>query len=347
MDLELIEWLSRHAFPEESKYQDMAYAEQAYRMFAEDVRRGPNTRASIFATRHTPATLLLMDILEESGLGTLVGKVNMDRNSSGSLQEKSAEDSLADTEEWLHQALVVKRYANTKPILTPRFIPSCSDELMTGLKGIQERYGLPVQSHLSENQSEVEWVRELCPDAGNYAEAYDSFSLFGGDARTIMAHCVWLEEDELELMRERQVFVAHCPQSNMNLASGIAPVRRLLDKGIPAGLGSDVAGGCHTSVFRAISDAIQVSKLYWRLVDQACKPLTMEEAFYLGTMGGGAFFGMVGTFLPGYEFDALVIDDGGNRSVEPLGLPDRLARIVYQPDRCNLIKKFVRGKTIL
>ena len=346
MDLELIDWLNQHAFAEEEKYRDFAYAEKAYGLFAEDIRRGPNTRACIFATCHTPTTLLLMDLLEHSGLVSYVGRVNMDRNSSPGLQEESAEAAVRETEEWIRLVLA-KGYANTRPILTPRFIPSCSDELMRGLRTLSERYALPLQSHLSENLAEVEWVGELCPSAAGYAGAYHDFGLFGGDCPTVMAHCVWLGDQEMDLMRNQSVFAAHCPQSNMNLSSGIAPMRKLLDRGIAAGLGSDVAGGCHSSIFRAMTDAIQVSKLYWRLVDSNCIPLRMEEAFYLGTMGGGAFFGKTGTFLPGYEFDALVIDDSQNRSASPPDKSGRLSRLMYQPENARLIRKYVRGKDIL
>ena len=102
-------------------------------------------------------------------------------------------------------------------------------------------------------------------------------------------------------MKERGVYVAHCAQSNANLASGIAPVRRYMDLGLKVGLGSDVAGGVHTSIFRAMSDAIMASKLRWRLTDDSLKPLTVEEAFYLGTVGGGAFFGKVGSLEKGYD----------------------------------------------
>ena len=98
-------------------------------------------------------------------------------------------------------------------------------------------------------------------------------------------------------MKKRGVFVAHCPQSNTNLSSGIAPVRRYLEEDLHIGLGTDIAGGHSLSMLRAIADAIQVSKLRWRLVDDFLKPLSLEEAFYMATMGGGAFFGKVGTFF--------------------------------------------------
>ena len=307
MDLELLDWLNTHTFPEEAKYNDLAYAQKAYGMFTAAMVAGATTRASIFATMHVPATLLLMDMLEDSGLVTLVGKVNMDRNSIERLTEKDAAISLEDTRKWL--AETEQKYSRTRPILTPRFIPSCSDALMEGISRLQKETGLPVQSHLSENPSEVEWVKELCPQAQSYADAYARFGLFGGAVPTIMAHCVYPHGNELELLRDNQVMVAHCPNSNTNLSSGIAPVRLYLEQGIRTGLGTDIAGGFSASIFRTMSDAIQVSKLYWRLVDDSKQPLTAQEAFYMGTKGGGQFFGKVGSFEKGYEFDAVVLDD--------------------------------------
>ncbi|MFR9190595.1 MAG: amidohydrolase family protein, partial [Anaerotruncus massiliensis (ex Togo et al. 2019)] len=151
------------------------------------------------------------------------------------------------------------------------------------------------------------------PWSGCYGGAYDRFGLFGGDAPTIMAHCVHSTGEEIDLMQARGVFIAHCAQSNTNLASGVAPVRAYLDRGMKVGLGTDIAGGFSLSVFRAMADAVQASKLRWRLLDDSLRPLTVPEAFYLGTKGGGEFFGKVGSFEEGYEFDAVVLDDSGFR----------------------------------
>lgn len=161
-----------------------------------------------------------------------------------------------------------------------------------------------------------------------------------------MAHCVWSSEEEILRMKERGVYVAHCAQSNANLASGIAPVRRYMDLGLKVGLGSDVAGGVHTSIFRAMSDAIMASKLRWRLTDDSLKPLTVEEAFYLGTVGGGAFFGKVGSLEKGYEFDAVVMDDSALRSPRTLTLEERLERLIYLSESCQVSAKFVAGRQI-
>ena len=236
MDMELLDWLNTYTFPEESKYAEMEYAQRAYSQFAAHLRRSATTRAGVFATLHLPATEYLMRELERSGLVSYVGKVNMDRNSPDYLREKDACTALEDTERWICETK--DAFAHTHPILTPRFIPSCSDELLRGLRELRERYDLPVQSHLSENFGEIAWVSELCPQAKFYGDAYDRFGLFGSDHRCIMAHCVHSGEEEIERMRENGVFVAHSPMSNANLASGVAPVSKYLARGLKVGLAS-------------------------------------------------------------------------------------------------------------
>lgn len=346
MDLELIDWLNTITFPEEARYADPDYAEKAYDLFARDLKRSATTRACIFGTLHVSATELLMDKLEATGLITYVGKVNMDRNCPDILCEKDADHSEADTLLWLERT--AGKYRNTHPILTPRFTPACSDELLRKLSHIQKRYALPVQSHLSENLSEMAWVQELCPKTKFYGESYDRFGLFGGEGcPTIMAHCVHCPDEEIALIKERGVFIAHCAQSNTNLASGIAPVRRYLDEGIHIGLGTDIAGGTSLSMLRAIADTIQVSKLHWRLTDQSQKPLSLEEAFYMATAGGGSFFGKAGCFQEGYDFDAVVLDDRNLPHPQPLTSRQRLERLIYLSDDRNITEKYVAGKKIL
>ena len=344
MDLELLDWLNTYAFPQEARYENLEFARSAYSIFAEDMKKSPNTRACIFGTLHVPATELLMELMDKTGLKTMIGKVNMDRNGSTILQETSAEASAQATVTWIEDTL--NRFENTTPILTPRFTPACTDQLMAKLSQIQKKYHLPMQSHLSENFGEIEWVKELCPGTHFYGEAYHQFQLFGGDCPTIMAHCVHSSEEELALMKKQGVYVAHCPQSNTNLSSGIAPARHYLEAGLHIGLGSDIAGGTSLSILRAMADAIQVSKLYWRLVDSSAKPLTLEEAFYLGTEGGGSFFGKVGSFREGYEFDAVILNSSTIPTPLSLSPKDRLERLVYLSDDRNITGKYVSGNKI-
>ena len=352
MDLELMDWLNQYTFPEEEKYENLEYAEKAYSMFVDALKSGATTRSCIFATRHRPATELLMQLLEESGLVSYVGKVNMDREASEALTEESADVSARTTVEWIRA--VKGKFLHTKPILTPRFIPCCTDQLMEKLRQIQMAYGIPVQSHLSESKGEIEFVKFLHPDDPFYGDVYNDYDLFGKnddidtDVKTVMAHCVWSSDEEIALMRENGVFVAHCPASNMNLTSGIAPIRKYLDLGLNVGLGSDIAGGHSDSIFRAITDAIQVSKMYFRMVDESDRPLVFPEAFYLATMGGGAFFGKVGCFEEGYAFDAVVLDDRVLPHPQSLTLAQRMERAVYLGlDEKNITAKFIAGKKII
>ena len=351
MDLELMDWLNRYTFPEEEKYENLEYAEKAYGMFVEALKNSATTRACIFATRHRFATELLMELMEKSGLVSYVGKVNMDREASKALTEDSADISAYTTFGWINATK--DKFEHTKPILTPRFIPCCTDKLMEELREIQRAYGIPVQSHLSESKGEIDFVKFLRPDNAFYGDSYNEYDLFGKnddintDVKTVMAHCVWSTDEEVELMRENGVFVAHCPASNMNLTSGIAPIRKYLDLGLNIGLGSDVAGGHSDSIFRAITDAIQVSKMYFRMVNEEYKPLVFSEAFYLATKGGGKFFGNVGCFEEGYEFDAVVMDDSVLPHPQSLTLAERMERAVYLGlDTKKISAKYVRGKKI-
>lgn len=345
MDLELLDWLKKYTFPEESKYSNEDYARKAYGIFVDELRNSATTRAVIFATIHPEATVMLMDMLEKAGLNTFVGKVNMDQDAPDDLRETSAHQSAFDTEKWIND--VKDKYENTRPILTPRFLPSCSQKLLGELYKLQVKYELPVQSHLSENPGEVELVKKLYPKAAFYGDGYDNFGLFGKYAKTVMAHCIYCTPEEKERIRDNGVFVAHCPASNMNLSSGIAPIREYLNMGIRVGLGSDVAGGESESIFRAISDAVQVSKLYFRLVDSQFEPLSFDESFYLATKGGGEFFGKVGSFEPGYEFDAIVVDDYDLSGLNSLSIHQRVERAAYlEADSKYLVRKYVRGKEI-
>ncbi len=349
MDMELMDWLSINAFPEESKFACEEYANRAYEIFVDALKKSATTRACIFATRHEGATFLLMQLLEDTGLVTKVGKVNMDEGAPADLVDESAQSSVQETQRLVEKS---REFVRTKYILTPRFIPCCSDETLAGLEELQCKFDLPVQSHLSENYGEIEWVLEN-RDVDFYGQGYDKFGLMGkskGGKRvpTIMAHCVHSGDREVELMKQNGVFVAHCPASNDNLCSGVAPVSSYLDKGLKVGLGSDVAGGQTESIFRAMVDAVQASKLRWRLFDKRVKPITFANAFYLATKGGGEFFGKVGSFEDGYEFDAVVLDDSMLPHPQSLDLLQRLERFAYLSGDLSggVAAKFVQGECI-
>ena len=341
MDEELLPWLQNYTFPEELKYADTAYAERMYRRFVRDLWRYGTMRVVAFASVHLESTLLLMRLLDKAGMGGLVGKVNMNRNCPEGLQER-VDDALKACDVLVEA--FDKEDSLVRPIVTPRFIPSCTPEMLQACGDMARRYNLPVQSHLSENHGEIAWVKELEPESRHYADAYDRYGLFG-QTPTVMAHCVWSDGDELELMRQRGIMVAHCPTSNLNIASGIAPIRRFLDAGIPVGLGSDVSGGHDFSIFRMMVYAVQMSKLLYQR-DKSCAFLTLSEAFWMATKSAGRFFGKVGSFEPDYDFDALVIDDSDLLVDDGYTLLQRLERFVYVGDDRHIVARYCQGRLI-
>ena len=340
MDMELLPWLKNYTFPEEKKYADTAYAERMYRRFVRDLWRFGTMRSCVFATIHTDSTRLLMQLFQEAGLGAMVGKVAMNRNCPPELSE-TVEDMIEGNE-----ALIAEFYkpdALVRPIITPRFVPSCTPEMLQACGNLAAKYQMPVQSHLSENISEIELVQNLEKESSNYGDAYNRYGLFG-QTPTIMAHCVWTAGEELELMKKNGVMVAHCPTSNLNLASGLAPIRTFIEEGIPVGLGSDISGGHDLNIFRMMVFAIQVSKMHYQ--QNHAKPfLTLSEVFWLATKSAGSFFGRVGSFEPGYEFDALVIDDR-DLNHDHYSLLHRLERFIYLGDDRQIVRRFCQGQEI-
>ena len=271
-------------------------------------------------------------------MGALVGKVAMNRNCPEGLSEpveRMVQGYEALTAEFPDPEALVR------PIITPRFIPSCTPEMLRACGQLAAKYKLPVQSHLSENRDEIALVQRL--ENTQYGNAYNRYGLFG-QTPTVMAHCVYTQGDELDLMKRNGVMVAHCPTSNLNVSTGIAPIRKFLDEGLRVGLGSDISGGHDLNIFRVMVYAIQVSKARYQLHPEL-PYLTLSEAFWMATKSAGSFFGQVGSFEPGYEFDALVIDDR-NLNHDHYTLLERLERFIYLGDDRHIEHRFCRGKEI-
>ena len=340
MDLELLPWLQNYTFPEESKYADVTYAERMYRRFLHTQWLFGTMRSVVFGTVHTESTRLLMQLYQQAGMGAMVGKVAMNRNCPPALRE-----DVEATIEGYEQLIAEFNHpdALVRPIITPRFVPSCTPELLKACGQLASIYRLPVQSHLSENTSEIAWVAELEPESRSYGDAYNRYGLFG-QTPTVMAHCVWTSGEELEMMKRNRVMVAHCPTSNFNIASGMAPIRTFLDEGLPIGLGSDISGGHDLNMFRMLVYAIQVSKMHYQH-DHDKAFLTLPETFWIATKSAGSFFGKVGSFEPGYDFDALVIDDSVLYPAE-YSLLHRLERFVYLGDDRQIVHRFCRGEEV-
>lgn len=279
----------------------------------------------------------------------------MDTLSPDYYRDVSAAQSLADTKATIdHIAQIDPSHALITPIITPRFAPSCTSELMHSLGELQKETNLPVQTHISENKSECALVKEMFPTYNSYTEVYDGHGLL--TAKTILAHAIHLSEKEVDLIKERKSKISHCPCSNSSITSGTAKIRMLLNKGIEVGLGTDMSGGYSPSILEAVRQASLVSRHVAMEGDDSAK-LSIEEVLYLGTKGGAQVVDLedkIGGFGVGMEWDAQLIDlgsveDNGDSPVDIFGWEkwdEMVAKWVYNGDDRNTMAVWVKGKLV-
>ena len=320
----LLDWLNKYTFPLEASLKDLTKARRVYSRCIRKTLSHGTTTAAYYATVDVAATNLLADLCLEAGQRALVGRVCMDNHefSPDFYRDESPAEAEAATRACIaHIASVDPSHTLLRPVLTPRFAPSCTGDVLGRLGRLHKEGNWPIQTHISENHSEIALVKELFKDQvppsegeadgmPSYAGVYDHFGLL--TPQTILAHGVHLSEAEAELIRTRGSKVAHCPCSNSAITSGAARIRWLLDRGIEVGLGTDMSGGYSPSVLEAARLASLVSRHVAMGGDDAAK-LSVEEVLFLATAGGASVVGLadkVGLFKVGMSWDAQLIGLG-------------------------------------
>ena len=340
MDLLLNDWLNTYTFPQESHFAEEEYAEPIYEAYVRDMIRHGTFHASIFTTIHRSSADILYKKLEEKGLWALVGKVNMDFQSPSYLCE-TTEGSLRETEIFLDEH---SDSSTVKPILTPRFAPTCSRELLWGLGKLGKKYRAGVQTHIVESRWEAAESRRLFPDCRSDSNIYEEAGLLG-NGPSIFAHFIFPTEDDIRVMNEYGCFAVHCPEATNNVIAGIMSVHKLQEQGIHIALGSDIGAGVKNGIYRQCAAAIKLSKLKEFYEPEEAKTIDITNAFFLATKAGGSVFGKIGTFEPGYIFNALVID-GIEDENHPMSPEQRLERFCYAGDDRNIVSRYLNGKPI-
>ncbi|KZO91788.1 Metallo-dependent hydrolase [Calocera viscosa TUFC12733] len=368
---ELLDWLTHVTFPEEEKYADVEYAKKMYRRVVRASLDLGTTMCCWYGTLHLEGTKVLADIAHELGQRAYIGKCNMNRESAPTYQEASAEDSLRDTLSFISHVEALSPSpsgALVQPILTPRFAISCTSDLLQGLGEIAKQHPhLPIQTHISENSSEIAYTKGLFPHCSTYAEVYDYYGLLREN--TILAHGVHLEQSELDLIKSRGAGLSHCPTSNFNLRSGSAHVGEWLDNGNKCGLGTDCSGGWTASMITAMQLASVCSKVvsYYTKGDDASitgrfsktqfakYQLPIPTLLWLATMGGAEVCCLqdtIGSLEPGKQFDAIrvsVLPETDNMHIwydESDSLESMLERFMANADERNVMEVWVKGRKV-
>ncbi|XP_048360174.1 guanine deaminase [Sphaerodactylus townsendi] len=350
VDLPLLQWLKAYTYPTETKYKDSDFAEEVYTRAVRRTLKNGTTTACYFATIHTDASLLLADITDKFGQRAFVGKVCMDINECYPDYKETTSESIKETERFV-QGVLEKKYPRVHPIVTPRFGPSCTEEMLGSLGDLAKAHDIHVQSHVSETEEEIKLVEKMFPTYQNYTELYDKNKLLTN--KTILAHGCHLSDEELQHLTLRGTAIAHCPNSNIALCSGFLNVRKVLKYNVKLGLGTDVAGGYSASMFDAIRKAVIVSNAL-KISKENEEGLTLKEAFRLATLGGSQALGIdavIGNFEVGKEFDALLINTKASDSPFDLFASDTFEDIIqkflYLGDDRNIEEVYVAGKLVV
>jgi guanine deaminase len=337
----LLEWLNRYTFPTEGKFRDGEYAKKIAASLFDELLRHGTLCALIFSTIHREATEAFFEEAERRGVRAIIGKTMMDRNAPDFLLENprdAYDNSRALLKRWHNRGLL--RYA-----ITPRFAPTSTPELLDVAGTLKREFSdAYVQTHISENPSEVAWVHELFPEA-EYADVYDNYGLLG--PRTVLAHGVHLTEEELDLLSRRGSHIAHCPNSNLFLGSGLFRLHHVLEAGVSVGLGSDIGAGTTPSMFSAMADAYKVQQVQHI-------SLSPFHLWYLATLGGAralSLDGETGSLESGKSADFLALDLQATpllalRSERATSVEDLLAAFIFMGDDRAVRSAWVAGRQV-
>ncbi len=274
-------------------------------------------------------------------------------------RDASTEEALADTERFIQEVQAIAKTApqGVYPVVTPRFVPSCTDEGLAGLGALAQKYDVHVQTHCSEGQWEHDFVQERFGKTDT--EVLQDFGLLREKA--VMAHGNFISPADGARFVETGAAVAHCPISNAYFANGVIPIKRLKEKGVTIGLGTDISGGFSPSLYDNIKQAVMSSRMLEDGVDVtlpqntrgvADSRISVIDAFSLATKGGGEALKLpVGVIKEGYAFDVQVIDTRQKENPLPdFGVftsPEaRLQKILYLATMQNIRQVWVQGKKV-
>nr|WP_320137101.1 guanine deaminase [uncultured Amphritea sp.] len=339
---QLLDWLENYTFPAEQKFADPQHAAEVSDIFVNELLRNGTTTALVFGTVHPQSVDAFFQAAEQRNLRMIAGKVMMDRNAPEALTDtpdSSYTDSKALIERWHGKGRL--HYA-----VTPRFAPtSTPEQLSLAGKLLQEYDGLYMHTHLSENKSEIEWVKELFPEQKGYLDVYDHHQLLG--ERSVFAHGVHLCDEECQRLADTDSAIAFCPTSNLFLGSGLFNLPQAEAFKINVGMGTDVGAGTSFSMLQTINEAYKVMQLQG-------KKLHPFKSFYLATLGGAKALQLadkIGNLEPGTEADFVVLDYNATplmkyRMAQTHTLEERLFVMMTLGDDRAVKKTYAMGEPV-
>ncbi|WP_294555351.1 5'-deoxyadenosine deaminase [uncultured Mailhella sp.] len=333
-DLALMEWLRERTWPLEAAHTAESNAASARLAAMELIRSGTTSLIDMGTTQHEDA---IFEVMAETGLRGLFGKCMMDEGEGLPAVMKEDTDACLKETERLIRRWHMAEHGRLRYAVAPRFVPSCSQRLLSSARDMARQNGLRLHTHASENLGEIRLVESLCHERN--VLYLHRMGYTGRDV--VLAHCIWLDEEEKRLLAETGTHVAHCPSSNLKLASGIAPVAELAALGAGVGIGLD---GAHNHMDGL--EEVRRASLLQKALTHDPKALPAMQALEMATLGGAAAMGQeeeTGSLEEGRKADLVVLDMDMPHSLPACGR-DIVQRVVYQATRENVLHTMVDGK---
>ncbi len=360
LDLTLERWLFDYTFPLEARYADQRFATDVWEHMVPTLLAHGTTTAVYFATVHEEATRLLAEQCVRFGQRAFIGRVAMDHPEG--TPDWYRDPSAAAGVEASHASIEAIRsvggeHALVQPIITPRFVPACTDALLAGLGALATTSSVLVQTHCSES----DWAHTVVQQRFGKSDATVLRDMGLLREGTVLAHASFLSDDDMGTVRHAAAGVAHCPQSNAYFANAVFPVRHALALGVKVGMGTDVAGGAHPGLMPQCSMAVAASRMLEDGVDARMVAaergtpgarIDTVTAFHLATAGGADVLGIpVGRLQVGQQFDAFVVDTSaspsGLRRWDGIDNEERLfEKIVRLAGPADIRTVWVSGRTV-
>ncbi len=341
---QLLEWLVNHIFPLESNYSDNSYAQKESGIFFEKIIREGTTTAVIYSAPFERACDIAFQSAEKCGIRAFTGRTMMDINSPVDLMDKT--DSILESVKSLISKWHGHDSGRLNYILTPRFAGSCSTSLMKKCAEISNSENIFVQTHLSENRKELELMKELHPGYKNYTDIYDKSGLIGD--KTLLAHGIYLSDEELKIIKDKGAAIVHCPASNSYLSSGIMPLSDYINRKIKIGIGTDIAGGWNFSMLDEGREALESAKKL-AAIKNIDNEINLRSIFNMITINAAETLGInnvTGSLENGKDADFLTADFSEKINAVKIDTDELLSLLFYRKQDYNITGIYVRGRNI-
>lgn len=337
---QLLDWLNNYIFPLEARFDDFLFSYHKAKSFFEKLLKNGTTTVFVYSSIHYNSTSAVFEAAADAGINVFIGNSMGNEPNSSGLQYSTEENILIS--EKLLKKFHKSAHGQLEFVVTPRYAGNCSFDLLKRAGDFAKANDLYIQTHIAENGGELDYIKKKFPDFKNYTDIYDKAGLIG--EKTILAHGIYLKDEEINIIKNSGAIIAHCPNSNRYLSSGVMPLDNYQKKDLKITLGTDIAGGFYKSIIEEAKEAVESSKTYKMFIDYNSEIVNPNQAFKLSNIEAAKSLGIsskCGNLEKGKNADFLIIDNidfNYKDTIERI-----IAKLIYTSSKSEIKHTFING----